>query len=284
MNMSTFRSMQQTLVARAAATRSQPQVASLRDDLRDRARSSRRQELLANLRALRACAQRARLRKSSKLALLRRNKPSAKVLTIFTILALARPTSSPNHLHQSRLRPPDILAFIASTTAATISSARALSASSFTQPTFAHSIASTIAATISTTLATVTAAITTAGASAGGWGMEGTKGVAWGLREEENAEVAVGAVSGGSAGEPKAAGGRRHGGGGLVRSLSPPPRWRRAWLGVGAGAVARAGAAGAAAASGTTIAGATGVRATGVMAAGGRAAGAKAAGARAFHC
>ena len=69
-------------------------------------------------------------------ALLRCNKPSAKVLTIFTILALARPTSSPNHLHQFRLRPPDILAFIASTTAATISSARALSASSFTQPTF----------------------------------------------------------------------------------------------------------------------------------------------------
>ena len=158
--MSTFRSMQETLVARAAATRPQPQVASLRDDLRDRARSSRRQELLANLRALRACAQRARLRKSCKLALLRCNKPSAKVLTIFTILALARPT--PNHLHQFRLRPPDILAFIASTTAATISSARALSASSFTQPTFA----STIAATISSTLAAVTAATTTAGASA----------------------------------------------------------------------------------------------------------------------
>jgi len=87
--------MQPISVALAAALRRQPQEPNRRDELRDRARCSRRQELLANLRALRALAQRARIRKCCKLALPRLTKPSARVLTIFTILALARPTSSP---------------------------------------------------------------------------------------------------------------------------------------------------------------------------------------------
>ena len=55
--------MQPISVALAAALRSQPQEPNRRDELRDRARCSRRQELLANLRALRTLAQRARLRK-----------------------------------------------------------------------------------------------------------------------------------------------------------------------------------------------------------------------------
>ena len=157
--------MQQLSVALAAALRSLPQEPNRRDGLRDRARCSRRQELLANLRALRALAQRARLRKRCKLALHHRTKPSARVLTIFTILALARQTSSPDHLHRSRLRTPDILAFIASTAAATISSARTTSASSFTH---ARSTVSTSAASIVAAVTATIAAIIPAGAGAAG--------------------------------------------------------------------------------------------------------------------
>ena len=118
--------MQQVSVALAAALRTQPQEPSLRDEIRDHARCSRREELLANLRALRALAQHARLRNHCKLAPPHRAKPSARVLTIFVILALARPTSSPDHLHHLRLRTPDILALIASTAAATSASATAM--------------------------------------------------------------------------------------------------------------------------------------------------------------
>jgi hypothetical protein len=100
--------MQQVSVALAAALRTQPQEPSLRDELRDHARCSLREELLANLRTLRALAQHARLRNHCKLAPPHRAKPSARVLTIFVILALARPTSSPDHLHHLRLRTPDI--------------------------------------------------------------------------------------------------------------------------------------------------------------------------------
>jgi hypothetical protein len=86
------------------------------------------------------------------------------VLTTFTIFALARPTSSPDHLHHFRLRTPNILAFIASTAAATIASARATAASSFNHPTFAHLTIPTSIASIAATITATIAAIIPAGA------------------------------------------------------------------------------------------------------------------------
>ena len=168
--------MQPISVALAAALRRQPQEPNRRDELRDRARCSRRQELLTNLRTLRALAQRARIRKCCKLALPRLTKPSARVLTIFTILALARPTSSPDHLHHFRLRSPDILAFIASTAVASIASANITAAQSFNLSTFAHLPISTPTASITAAIAATIAAIGGGDGGGSGRGVDGVIG------------------------------------------------------------------------------------------------------------
>ena len=91
-----------------------------------------REELLADLRALRALARRARLRHRCAPSAPHRRQLFARMLTILTILALASPTPSPYHHHHLRLHPLDILASISSATTAIITSTSATAASLLT--------------------------------------------------------------------------------------------------------------------------------------------------------
>ena len=122
-----------------------------------------REELLADLRALRALARRARLRHRCAPPAPHRRQLFARVLTILTILALASPTSSSYHQFL-RLHPLDILASISSATTATITSTSATAASLLTYfalicPVFAFAC-QTIITPLSLPTTSITATIT----------------------------------------------------------------------------------------------------------------------------